>query len=442
MDRKPEKLENFYDEDTNTYVCELDEPVTFPVGVMRIIIRKQYNQTTDFPEGVDVLIIENNAEFNQYIKLPSSLKELTLGGRYNRKVTLTPNLVSVTTGDSYNQPLNFMTCTQLDSIILGRGYNHPLHLSHLRKLTYVDIGAAFNHPLVIPEGVIELNLGSSMNDTLTLPVSLVYLRLGENFNLRIDFARLVNLLELELGRKYNQFISQLPPKLKVFVSGWDFNQRIAFPPSVQEITFGESFNKPIQYPAGLRSLRFGNNYTLAINVGNLDKLHTLQTGNKFSNSLVLPTNLKHLILGERFNSRLSLKKLTKLETLKVGNAFNYPLDGELNPSLRVLHLGRRYQRNFSVMHLTNLEDLDVRGFHKDVKNFNVPNSVRILKHPCCGINISWDKINNNAMKYYKFFNQFNKSVERVLHVEAHPWDTLDEALQERIERDLLKGRIA
>ncbi|KAK5575640.1 hypothetical protein RB653_006773 [Dictyostelium firmibasis] len=126
----------------------------------------------------------------------------------------------------------------------------------------------------------EKGFGEGDHQILTpgcIPKSLTYLNVGLNFNQEILKDALPNLVEINLGSRFNQYLEPgVLPKtsLKKLILSTDFNKKLevgSLPDSITHLIFGYNFNQPIfSLPSSLTCLElYCPKYSHIINTPNL-----------------------------------------------------------------------------------------------------------------------------------------------------------------------------
>ena len=150
---------------------------------------------SDLPNSVEVLTV-NDLVWDGDLVLPSSLRVLNLGKRFNRMIpswVLPSRLECLCLGKAFNQEVqSWILPETLRTLDFGNGFNHPIKRlrlpSGLRRLV---IGSSFNQEVMgwrLPSGLKELHIGHGFNRRvkgLNLPHGLELLYIGFGFQTRI-----------------------------------------------------------------------------------------------------------------------------------------------------------------------------------------------------------------------------------------------------------------
>jgi len=129
-----------------------------PSSLKVLILGDKFNEiTTTWP---NLSTLEFGCYFNKYVKhLPINLKKLTFGWCFNHMITTwPPSLTSLEFGNNFNQPVVDLPST-LKRLIFGKWFNKPLDLPN--QLEYLVLGEKFQQPLMLPPSLIQLTLHPS-----------------------------------------------------------------------------------------------------------------------------------------------------------------------------------------------------------------------------------------------------------------------------------------
>jgi len=85
------------------------------------------------------------SEFNQPIKLNSSLEKIEFGNNFNQPITFPRNLVKIQFGKHFNQPISLIGLNKLESLTFGDDFNQKIDLTVIDNLKRIYFGKNFNH---------------------------------------------------------------------------------------------------------------------------------------------------------------------------------------------------------------------------------------------------------------------------------------------------------
>ena len=153
------------------------------------------------------------SKFNQEVKLPENITQITFGESFNQKVILPENLTQITFGNCFNQKV--ILPENLTHITFGYEFSQEVNLPEKLKYLMIDCNN-LNIINYLPNGLEELILGYNFDLELNnLPnfIKRIIFYISSNYNKELN--NLPNLLEyLELPKKYDKKISNIPNSLK------------------------------------------------------------------------------------------------------------------------------------------------------------------------------------------------------------------------------------
>lgn len=354
---------------------EFDAPVRgwrLPRSLQRLSLSTPFDQpvgpSVDYPNGWE---------------LPSGLKELEFGYRFNQSVSgwnLPSSLKKLIFGMNFNQPLGQCGIPEsLSTLVLSGVWNQslmdwklPSGLTHLRipecwnQATFLPDGRFVK----LPDGIKEFSFPGRFDQPVVFPCgswtlseSLVELDLGCFFNQPVEgWVLPPKLRKLHISGRFDQPVKNwiLPDTLEELDLESDFfNQPVngwRLPRSLKRLVFGPAFRAPLHnldLPDGLKVLILPRRYTanvealrlpsslrmlqvpyvpakLQLPCGLIDLSITLippEAGVQF------PAGLKSLVIAGVFNAPLETLNLPDgIEHLTVGSCFRQKVNPDLLPS--------------------------------------------------------------------------------------------------------------
>ena len=377
-------------------------PFTVPSSLKNLMLGGKFNQSLEgviLPSSLQNLTFGN--DFDQSLVgviLPSSLQNLTFGASFNQSlenVTLPSSLQNLTFGHDFDQSLVGVTLpSSLQNLTFGMSFSQSLEgvtmPNSLQNLTFESLVG-----VTLPSSLKNLTFGHKFDQSLEgviLPSSLQNLTFGDDFDQSLVGVILPSSLQnLTFGRSFSQSLENmtLPSSLQNLTFGMRFNQsleRVTLPNSLQNLTFGHSFNQSldrVNLPSSLQNLTFGNLFN-----------HSLE-------GVTLSSRLQGLTLGFCFDQSLEGVTLpSSLQNLTFGRSFNQSLEGVTLPSsLQKLSFGSSFSQSFeSVSFPSTLESLTLRrecyGFRQVA---SLPNVRRLQVGETVISVLEWD---TDAMEGY------------------------------------------
>ncbi len=357
---------------------------TLPRNLTQLTLGDRFNQAVSkFPPVLEHLTIGNG--FRQPLTgLPGNLKTLVVGNGFNQKIdALPPCLEGLALGDRFNNPIDRLPTT-LMHLYLGFGFSRRIttELVNLVNLTHLIMKRCVGiRTDKLPPSLIELALGKDFNDELRdLPPGLLHLTLGNQFNRSVDHLP-HGLLELTLTNSFDQPVDNLPATLTHLVIGDRFDQPVDnLPDTLTFLMIGDQFDQAVDnLPPNLACLTLGNSFDHPV-----DKLppllRQLTVGELFDQPLTnLPPGLTHLTIPHEgcFDRRVDRLPET-ITYLKLPISFDRPLDG-LPKDIKHLVIDAGYSGTLRHLppSLTNLT-LSVNDLSCRTRTYVLPPSVRVL----------------------------------------------------------------
>lgn len=327
-----------------TFGCEFNQPVDFlPPSLTHLRLRECFNQTIDC--------------------LPNSLTHLHLGAAFNQQMEKFPTSLTHLTFEQsrLRWPLNNLPSSlimlQLFPTTPTQYIDYlPPYLSHLScpfiaikdhhtfppSLTSLGLGFLGQHSLLwtdqfassLPLTLLQLEISGKFNLAFfKLPPSITHFRFNSIdciFNQLIDnLFSSTSIKYLQLGRNFNQLVTEIPSSITHLTFGFDFNHPIDnLPHSLTHLALGSRYNLPIDnLPPSLTHLSLGGQFNHPI-----DQLPPyLQVLSFIQHSMFnqpvdhLPPSLMHLKLGKSFDCPLENLPLT-LTHLTIERSFSHSFD--------------------------------------------------------------------------------------------------------------------
>jgi hypothetical protein len=169
--------------------------------------------------------------------LPSTLRILLLGGKFNQSVNNLPSTITdLILGDNFNQSIDNIPSGNLHNLSIGNKFNQSVDKLPL-NLHSLMLGNRFNHPInKLPYNLRILLIGVDFNQSVdNLPSNLYFLNLVGYFNQSINNLP-SNLKILGLSYAFDWPINKLPDKLKVLYLPTTYKQLIMnFPNSLERL---------------------------------------------------------------------------------------------------------------------------------------------------------------------------------------------------------------
>ena len=178
----------------NTYLTEVDFEETeehedgfngillLPSSVTHLDLGPGFNQPIGLPPNLNYLGFNEgifNSVFNQPFPegLPSTLKQLHLGGDYNQLLNLPRGLEIFHMGADFNQPVQLPD--GLRQFIMGHDFNQPIHIPN--SVEWLVFGASFNQPnIVLPSNLRSFSSYSIIDGLYTFPCEVETIRIRQD----------------------------------------------------------------------------------------------------------------------------------------------------------------------------------------------------------------------------------------------------------------------
>lgn len=238
------QLDNYID-----LISKYDELIFSNFLYLNILINNNY--INNYKDNFNLVNNYLSSFFNNEIKfLPTNLKSVIFGEKFNKPVNLPLNLRSVIFDDEFNQPITL-----------------PPNLTHL------TLGYTFNQPINLPCDLTHLTLGYTFNQLVNLP-NIKYLSLSNNNKNIVDMLP-SSIEELELGPQFNSPLDNLPNNLKKLVFKYDYTSFLSYnynyelnnlPNSLEYLKLKSTYSKPIiNFPVNLKIIECYEKYSEYIN---------------------------------------------------------------------------------------------------------------------------------------------------------------------------------
>ena len=327
-----------------------------PQSLTKLDVEDTFNRKIDdLPSGLKTLILGEC--FTQSIdKLPSNLNSISFGSRFNQCIKRLPPTIQSISFDIRSKAKVSLSDLPHGLLSLELGHNscsdppskwpEGLHTLHL--------GTAFQLQLhTWPPNLTSLQLGLyDQNDQPidTLPNGLQFLKVGEYFDQFVaHLPASLETLDMSSCQLFHRDVDCLPPNLKSLLLPDSFNGFIdKLPNSLLELQIGREFNQSIdQLPTGLQSLVFVEEGCFDQSIEHLpSEIRTIELPFSFRAGLYdLPTSLQCLTITT-YDYRYSLDALP--EQLKELNLSHYYTDclKSLPQNLQSLRCGIDSQRTW------------------------------------------------------------------------------------------------
>lgn len=200
------------------------------------------------------------------------------------------------------------------------------------------------------KGLTRLVFGDPFNKLLPekLPPTLLELEMGRLYNQPHDFSK-TRIMKLVFSFCFNQPIKgKLPKTLMILILGALFNQDLVDlgTPLLEKITVGNNFNKSLNFlPPSIMEITAGNNYDTPLIV-TYPKLTYLNLGNKYNSFMADQPSLHELHIGHVFNQYLMVS-FENLEVLNLGWNFNQCISTNYK-NLKKVYFSHRYNWPFTI----------------------------------------------------------------------------------------------
>jgi hypothetical protein len=237
------------------------------------------------PNSIETLILKRCVSIR---KLPRHIINFTMNDMFNQHIDLPETLEYINFGYSFNCPL-IKIPSKLKTLIFGMRYNRELP-SLPETLEILIFGYDFNCQIdYLPQNLKELTFGTNFNSKLPLlPNSIINLYFGCNFNQNIiNFPTALQKLVFSNFSMFNYPLTNLPYGIRELTLGKEYNNSILnLPKSVQLLTLC-NINKIV-----LSSIPYFIENLIFCAIGNYDFHYDIL---KYAN---LPMILKNLTLKD------------------------------------------------------------------------------------------------------------------------------------------------